>query len=386
MKISNSRLRSAFAAAVIAAVCGNAGPVFADKIKMRDGKEYNGTITAEDGTSVTIKYQLTPTIPDFKTIPRSEIVSIEKQTPEDLDASKVKALLPTDDFLLPSDYRKLIESGPDRFTATYPQSKYRAEMEKIKATLQDEMAKARRGMRKVDGKWLGALELNANEYNITTLKNLRTMEKLAKADRYREAMLAFHDVEGSGKFSVNYPKAIDLARAILDKYGAQLGQMAKDVPTKLKQREEDLKTLTEDQIKTARAERDRIKKEFTAQIAEEKKIKLPFNSVSDVELASIQEAQKQVTAEQTRLAALKRDEIAESARGYERILKLIGEKKYEEAAVRLDEFIKTDKGAGADKDIKNKVQELKKLRENELRDQRLKELQDRRPTEPPKQP
>jgi hypothetical protein len=295
-------------------------------------------------------------------------------------------MLPTDDFLLPSDYTKLIETGPDKFLATYPTGKHRAEIEQVKKTLQEEALNARRGMRKVDGKWLGARELQANEYNIMALRDLRAMEKLEKADKYREALIAFHKLEATGKMSVNYPKAIDLAGKIIDKYTAQLEQMVKNVPQKLRDMEKELTTLTPDEKKNALAARQQRKKDFALMIAEEKKAKAPFTSVNDVELASLQEAQRQLAGEKARLAALNKEAIATSAANYERILKLIGEQKYDEAAMRLDQFVKTDKAAGSDKDIKAKIDELKKLRENEQREKRQRELLERSQPKTPEAP
>ncbi|MGI8604579.1 MAG: PTPDL family protein [Verrucomicrobiales bacterium] len=361
------------------------GAASADTIKLKTGKALEGEIMSENSGTVTIKYRLGG-ITDVKTVPRSEIASLEKKSPEDVAATEVKSLLPSDDFLLPGDYRRLIQNGPDKFLAKYPASKYRGEIEKVKTALQDEMMKTKQGMRKVDGKWLGGRELQANEYNINSLKHLRAMEKLVKADRYKDALLAFRELEATGKMSVHYAKAIELAEKVLDKYSAQLAQMAKDVPQKLKEKEEELRTLTPDQKKEAEAFRAKQKKEFAAMIIDEKKQKLPFTTVGMTELASIQEAEKQAAAEKARLAALKKDAIANSAAEYEKVLKLIGAQKLEEASVRLDQFIKNDKVAGADKDIKAKAEELKKLREESLRMQRQEELRQRSQPKAPEAP
>ena len=129
----------------------------------------------------------------------------------------MKKILPTEDFLLPSAYNKIIAEGPDKFLATYPNSKYRAEIVALKKSLTDEQAQSRRGMRKVDGKWLSGEEMQANEYNIQTLKVFREMEKAVAAENFRAALDAFTRIEAMGRFSLSYPKAIELViQALMD--------------------------------------------------------------------------------------------------------------------------------------------------------------------------
>jgi hypothetical protein len=367
-------------ALAVLTLCGS--QALADTIKTRDGKTWEGTIVAEDATNVTIKYMLTPTIPDTKVIPRSSIVSIEKKTPEDLEAEAVKKLLPTDDFLLPSAYQKLINEGPAKFLAAHPVSKHKADIEAVKKTLEEEMDKSRRGQRKVDGKWLNGREIQANEYNISAMRTFKAMEKLAAADRYRDALNEFVKVEGSGKLSLYYPKAIELARSVLEKYAASIAADIKSLPQKMKEADENLGKMVPDEVRKAKAERERQKREFAAVIAEEKKQKIPFTSVNDMELNSLNEAAKQVDTATKRLAAIDVAALTETAQRYDRVLQLIGQEKYEEASVRLEEFVKNVKTAAADPQVKRQVDELRKLREESRRLERQNELLNRTQSKP----
>jgi hypothetical protein len=355
----------------------------ADTIKFKDGKPpLEGKILSEDATSVTIRYMLKPTIPDTKTIPRADILSIEKKTPEDLEAEAVKKLLPTDDFLLPSAYTKLINEGPAKFLAAHPTSKYKTEIEAVKKTLEEEMAQARRGMRKVDGKWLTGEEIQANEYNINAMRSLRKMQKLAAESKYREALLEFISLEATGKLSISYPKGVELAKDVLAKYGAKLAQDIKSLPQKNKEAEEKLGKMVPEEVRQAKAEREKQKREFMALIIEEKKQKVKFNSTNDMDLASLTEASKQVDLETKRLAVLNVTAIAETAAKYDKILKLIGQKKFSEASAQLDEFVKNTKLAVSDPQIKRQQEELKKLRDESIRSSRQRELLNRTQPKP----
>ncbi len=371
------RLRFALSSAA-AALALVASAAVADTVKTKDGKTYEGTITAEDATSVTIKYKLTATIDDLKVIPRTDIVSVDKKTAEDIAAESVKKMLPTADFLNRQDYLKLIEEGPAKFLATYPASvKYKADVEKVKKTLEDEMLRVRTGERKVDGKWVSSHEMTANDYNIEALKLLRRMEEQIAAEKFREALLTFVELEAAGKFSVNYPPAIDLAKSTLDKYTAQLKQQIKDLPTKLADANKRLVNLVPEEKKKALAEREAARKAHIAKIQEEKKQKLRFTSVSEMDAGSLNEAVKQAELETKRVAALDKAAISETAKAYEDVLKLIGQKKYDEAGLRLDALLKKDKALGADKGVAAKVEEIQRLKEEAAKEARQRELLDR---------
>lgn len=353
------------AAFALFALCSFHAP--ADTIKLKDGKSIDGTIIAEDASSVTIKTIVVGKITDNKVVPRSEIASLVKKTPEDDAAEAVKKILPTEDFLLPSAYNKIIAEGPDKFLATYPNSKYRAEILELKKSLTDEQAQSRRGMRKVDGKWLSGEEMQANEYNIQTLKVFREMEKAVAAEDFRGALDAFTRIEAMGRFSLSYPKAIELARTVLATYDGNLKAAIKAVPQKVKEAETRLANMTPSDRDAAKAEREKIKKDFVVRIAEEKKAKVRFTSTLDTDIGSLNEAARQVDAEIKRLAALNVPALTERSGGYDRVLKLIGQKKYEEAIVRLDEFAKVTKDASNDPAIKKQQESLKRMREESIR-------------------
>ena len=353
------------AAFALFALCSFHAP--ADTIKLKDGKSIDGTIIAEDASSVTIKTIVVGKITDNKVVPRSEIASLVKTTPEDDAAEAVKKILPTEDFLLPSAYNKIIAEGPDKFLATYPNSKYRAEILELKKSLTDEQSQSRRGMRKVDGKWLSGEEMQANEYNIQALKVFREMEKAVAAEDFRAALDAFTRIEAMGRFSLSYPKAIELARTVLATYDGNLKAAIKAVPQKVKEAETRLANMTPSDRDAAKSEREKIKKDFVAKIAEEKKAKVRFTSTLDTDVGSLNEAARQVDTEMKRLAALNVPALTERSAGYDRVLKLIGQKKYEEAIVRLDEFAKVTKDASNDPAIKKQQESLKRLREESIR-------------------
>jgi hypothetical protein len=161
------------------------------------------------------------------------------------------------------------------------------------------------------------------------------------------------------------------------------------VPAELKKAEARLANMNPADLAAAKAEREKLKKDFLAKLAEEKKSKVRFTSTLDTDVGSLNEAVRQVDTETKRIATLNVATIAETANRYDRVLKLIGQKKYEEAAVRLDDFIRATKDATNDPAIKNQAENLKKLREESIRAAQQQELLNRtqpKPATPPATP
>lgn len=358
------------------------GPAVADFVKTKDGKVWSGTIVAEDSTSVTIRTAVVGKIMDNKVIPRSDITEVKKQTPDELAADEVKKLLPTEDFLRPSDYTSMIQDGPAAFLAKYPNSRFRAEVEAVKKTLEEERALTQRSQRKVEGKWLSGVEMQAQAYNVEGLRNFRELQKLAEADQYRHALLKFTELEAAGKLSTSYPKAIAVAKEVAEKYAAWLAQEVKNIPQKTKLAADSLSKMTPDEKRAALAEREKRRKDFQAQLAQEKKDKVKFSSVMETDAVSLNNAAKEVENELKRLQTLDVASITKTAEEYDKILKLEGQQKYEEAALRLEDFIKNNKLASAEPAVKDHQVRLKKLREEAIRASQQQELLNRTQAKP----
>ncbi len=370
--------RTGLVAAVLVSA-GLATSASADFIKLKDGSRVppaprEGTITSADGSpTVTIEYPIKEgsRIKDTRTVNRTDVVEIYKPAADDIDAVAVKKLVPTADFLLSSQYAKLVEEGPAKFLSKYPKSKHAADVEAVKKTLEEEMLKTRQGMRKVEGTWITSKEAEANSYNINAYRLRSDMEKLA-ADQttLRDALLKFDEIEKTGKFSVQYPKAIKLALETIDKLTVRLNEQAKAQPLKLKEKTDGLKNLNPDEKKAAD---EKIKKDmlaFKALQTEETRSKVRFPSTNDLDLPSLTGAVKVLEKERTKIAALDMAAIQANADTVEKILKTVGEDKFETARTLLDQFLTKNKDAGNDPFLKGKQAELKKAIESMSREAR----------------
>ena len=371
------------AAAAFLLSLGLTAPLGADTVKLKDGTTLEGTIKSEDATSVVINAPMRAgsRVRIDHTIPRDKISQVVKQSPADVEAEALKKFVPSEDMLGPADYDKRI-AQVEKFLKTNATHKDAKDLATVKSTLEAEKAKTRSGMKKVAGNWLSGQELQANEYNIAALLQFRDMQKKVQdgsPEALREALNIYSNIETTGRFSLSFLNAYDLALTTLDKYGSILDDMAKKVPTVVKSRVEDRKTLDDKGQKQFDAEVKRKAAELAATLANEKQQKIVFTSISEDNLQSINDAQKQVADAKKRLATVDKAASAESAATLDRVLKLIGTKKFEEALQRLTDFLAKDKLAASDKVLKDQVDRLKKDIENNRREEQQRRLLERSP-------
>lgn len=305
-----SRFRPAF----ITLLC-SAGFLHADIVVLKDGKRLEGTITDEQPDKIHMRYKLTAKIWDDKDIPRTEIIEIIKQKPEEVELIELKKELPTADLMTAEKYENLIQDRLRPFVNRYPGSKEAAEAEKMIAQLQEEKERVVAGGIKMEGKWLTPEEAKAQSYNIKAYEIYNQMHAKAVTKNYADALKEFEKLspptlysygqqsQSSYTLSPYYPKAVEEVIAILTNYQAQVEQMIKDHPTLTKMREDGLKKLIEPDLSRTKSAIEREKEQWkSAYDAERKTTK--WSAPYKYDLASLKSLSTAIIAEKTRLKAI----------------------------------------------------------------------------------
>lgn len=217
----------------------------ADTITLKDGKILEGTIVGETDESVKIKIKLSATITDEKTIPREDIAEIKILNEEDLAFQEVQNLIPSQPLLTAADYANNIRTGPERFLATYPQSKYEPQVKKILEELEAEKAKAAEGSILLDGNWITAAEQRADRANVDSKILLYNMRRQAADNDYVGVLRNFDKMEAEFIGTEGFVAAIDLALDALQSYGGAVNASLSDFDARMRLREEQLQLLAD---------------------------------------------------------------------------------------------------------------------------------------------
>lgn len=306
-----SRLRPAF----IALFC-SAGFLHADIVVLKDGKRLEGTITDEKPDKIHMRYKLTAKIWDDKDIPRTEIIEIIKQKPEEVELIELKKELPTADLMTAEKYENLIQDRLRPFVNRYPGSPEAAAAEKMIEQLQEEKERVVAGGIKMEGKWLSPEEAKGQSYNIKAYEIYTQMHAKAVAKDYAGALKEFEKLNPPPVYgsygqqapagytlSPYYPKAVEEIIAVLTNYQAQIEQMIKDQPALVKMREEGLKKLIEPDLSRTKAAIERDKEQWKTTSDLERKSSKWYTPYK-YDMASLKTLSSSIVAEKTRLKAL----------------------------------------------------------------------------------
>lgn len=301
---SNSRVLFLLGIGVLAPLIARA-----DFITLKSGEKIEGRIISENADSMQVEYHLTPKIKDTKTILKSAVAEVVKQTPAELEFNEreLSKVMPTGDLMTAPEYEAIIQDKLRTFTAKHPETPEAQEVEKMIAQLADEKSKVLSGQLKVEGKWVDSTTVKLDSYNIEAYRLHSQMNAKAAAPndlRYLNALRDFEKLRTDYSASLHYVLAIREALDILKKFELQLKVMITESPIVLQKRQNGIKALFgSDQTKTMQA----IAKEeasFKAIIEQQTKAKLKWMEISKYDVKSLQDALVAVEKERIELQAI----------------------------------------------------------------------------------
>lgn len=299
---SMTTLRSFSLCLLASLIC--ASSAFADIVILNDGQRMEGDILSETPTSIRMKYRITPKIWDEKTVERSDIKEIIKQTPQEIEIVDLRKILPTPDLMPAEKYEQIVQDRLRPFVNKYAGTPEAEEIQEMIQTLLDEKRKVVSGEVKIEGGWVSAEDANVDRNNIEAFKIRTSMEKHAEAGDYLEALREFEQLNDYGELyiaSPQYPKAVPLALEVLDKYEAIIGRMTNEQPIISKQRRDSLAKLIEPDLTRTKNAIDTEEDSWKAQVDGEKRARITWLTPYKYDIRSLQEVRKHIAYLRTEL-------------------------------------------------------------------------------------
>lgn len=297
-------------------------PCFAETFTLKDGSTFEGKIISEAGDSYVIDVQVTKSIRDEKTVPKSEVVKISR---EQLDLKAFEALgklVPTPDLMTAEEYQIKIVAA-EKFLKTYPTSPKAAETSAALVTLKSELALVSEGSVKLDGKMISPADYKPNAYDLDARTSEARIRRLIDAEQYIPALRLFTAFDTDYRTSLAYADLAPLIKKVIQNQQTEVKQMLSTLPARLKQRDAGLKQMAgEDRAITDLA----IKEEnaaIEARYKAEKEAKEKWVSISPYHKASLDDTDKLCTAELTRLAAVKTLLAVDGGQAYREVYKAV---------------------------------------------------------------
>ena len=214
----------------------------ADTIVLQDGTKVEGKILRTTEESCVIQVQVTKSIRDERTIPRSTIRSIVKEDPAVAAFEAVRNLGSVPELAPKSEYDVRI-AAVEKFLKAYPAATSAADAKTLLAKLKQEREVIAAGGVKFGGKLVSAAEKRADAYEIDAKVAASEIHALAKDGQVTAALRKFtrfdRNFAGSAVYKQNLPALVNM----LQTFSAQVSAQAADVPRMIQERKKGLAAM-----------------------------------------------------------------------------------------------------------------------------------------------
>ena len=308
----------------------------ADTIKLKDGSILEGKILEESPSTIKIEYNVTKSIKDIRSINRSEIKEIDKVSEDKIAFNTIKSLLPTEDLLSTDDYDKILADKPAKFLALYPSSNHKDSVQQIIDEIEKEKALTESGGIKLNGKWITGVEAAKDKYNHQAQILAVKIIKANKKNNYSLMLDHFDELQMNYPYSLAYGKTIPLIKETLPKYDITLKREEKAYQVRNKEREDQYKSMEEEDKKRTEAAFQAGLKKFQLRKQEAKELKKIWLPVNKWDLESILDARRTIVKESDKLESLNIALTGSTATALSAAFKAFADKELETAKSQLE--------------------------------------------------
>jgi hypothetical protein len=289
----------------LAAACSflSAFPVSADVLTLKNGEKIEGTILREEGENYVVEVQVTTRIRDEKIIPRAEVLKIEKTPDHEKAFTEIANLNPAPELLAAEGYEQRIKKLRGYIEA-FPASPKNKHVEWMIKSLEDELALIKGGAIKLGDVVIPAEDYEANAYEYDArIAEKRIRDAVSRRD-YLGALRGFDSYEASLGTSEGHAGLASLMMQVLGAYSESIAESLANLDNRMAAREAGLARMTPgDRAKSQRA-LEAEQSQLAERLQEEKTAKMKWVTPHAYFKESLEEAQKQATAEMARLDKL----------------------------------------------------------------------------------
>jgi len=245
----------------------------ADEIKLKNGETISGRITYEDDNIVKIEVEVSNSIKETKILGRDQIAELIKDAPDDVAFGELQDLLPTPSLMPASAYRSAIQTGPEAFLRSFPDSQHAEKVQEMKTILEEELDLVERGFIKLEDDWISPADQREFEALTKSRIRLLNMKKAAATRNYNgyiNAMREYEVLEERYFGTPAFTEGLELAREIIPALGRQLQSMLRDVEYRNQQYEKNLAAMDEIAREQVKAAREAERKSYEAGVDADK--------------------------------------------------------------------------------------------------------------------
>ena len=215
----------------------------ADWIETKDGKKTDGKILSVTSETILMEVQVTPSIIDQKSFPRSEIAKFQRSSQDDIAFAEVAGAGVPSTADKTTDYDRVLDGLVRPFMKNYPYSKHMSDARKLMAQLEAERGRVLAGEIKVDGEWIKSAALDNDSETIGRLY----LARMKSAATPSAALSSFEQLEKNAGDSSAYAEAVKFARVKIGELRKGIASARASLDRRLKDQAEGLRLASEDQ-------------------------------------------------------------------------------------------------------------------------------------------
>ncbi len=286
----------------LAAACSSLSffPVSADVLTMKNGEKLEGTILREEGDNYVVEVEVTTRIRDEKLVPRAEVLKIEKVPEYEKAFIKIADLSPAPELLSEEGYEERIAKLKEYIEA-FPKSPKNAHVEGMIKSLEEELTLIKGGAVKFGEGIIPAEDYEANAYEYDAkIAEKKIRDAVSRRD-FLSALRGFDSYETCLGTPEGHAGLASLMVQVLGAYSASIAESLESLEGRLAMRVSGLARMSPDDRAKSQRALDTELSQLEERFLQEKSEKMKWITPHAYHKESLEEAQRQVTAELTRL-------------------------------------------------------------------------------------
>lgn len=237
--------------------------VRADWIETRNGKKTDGKILSVTSDSILMEVQISPSIIDQKSFPRSEVANFQRASQDDVAFAEIAETGVPATADSAADYDRVLDGLVRPFMKNYPYSKHMGDARKLVAQLEQERGRVLAGEVKIEGEWNKPVSSGGDPETTGRLQ----LARMKSAANPSSALSCFEQLEKRAGDSTAYVEAVKLARVKIGELRAGISKARANSDRRLSEQAEGLRLASADQRLLMQQAIDKERAAVEAQLA-----------------------------------------------------------------------------------------------------------------------
>ncbi len=275
--------------------------VHADSLTLKDGSVLEGSVLSETEEAYIVEIQVTKSIKDERTIPKSEVAKVTREQPDHKAFEAISKLGSAPDFSTNEEYTARIAAF-EKFIAAFPESLKVYDAKKAIETLKSEATQIEAGGTKYNGLIISKEDYLANAYELDSLAMAEKIRASIAKNDVKSALRSFAEFDRDFAASDAHASLVPTITSLMKAYLAELTQHRNTLESRIKEREVGLDQMALADRKITEAAVMEEDAAFERLYQSEKAAKIGWLTTSPFHLASLNEVSQLATKEIARLS------------------------------------------------------------------------------------